>query len=245
MGADLMSGDMTVITRNICPDLAAQLAAGLAPLPLGLALRGQKQSPSVILFDAAQDDDLAPLLSQPVAAIIDVNCHDPLGGLPRLPSSLLVRLSTVMALHRDIAGPLTATLCQRIPQIRSSEAALRTALQEAIGNAVLHGNLGLDGRLRKSLDGLVVFARMMDARSKDPVFSHRPVTIAADWNARALMVTVEDRGAGFAAPRNGTPLPVATATCGRGLAEIRAACARVNIIGKGRRISMRFNLDQG
>lgn len=243
-GGVQLADAIDVVIRNGSESVTAKLAARLAAitLPLGLPRSGLCR-PTVILFDAAMDDDLAGMLAEPTAAIIDVGCHDPIGGLDRLPSALLVRVSTAMALRRDIAGPLTAALCRRLPQARVAEAPLRAAMQEAIGNAVMHGNLGMDGGLRNCRDGLASFAHMMETKAKDPRLTNRSVTIAAKWNAHALVVTVEDCGAGFDHHSHAARQPGATAHGGRGLAQIRAACGRVNLLSKGRRISMRFRLD--
>lgn len=245
MGGSLRAGAVNVAVRNACHVAGASLAAGLAEMPLimGLRSRAKGDRPTIILFDAARDDDLVSLLAEPAAAIIDMGCDDPIGGLVRLPAELLVRVSTAMALRRDIAGPMAAALCRRLPQAHGIESALRTALQEAIGNAVMHGNLGLDSHIRAKCDGLAIFAEMMENRAKDPVFARRPVTIAAKWNAQDLVVTVEDRGEGYDPAHHAGPLPAANAASGRGLAEIRAACRRVNLLAQGRRISMRFRLD--
>ncbi|MBC7950420.1 MAG: ATP-binding protein [Rhodospirillaceae bacterium] len=235
---------ITVLVRNACETNAARLAARLTAMapPLGLP-RGPGERPTVILFDSDQDDDLPAMLAEPVAAIIDVSCHAPMDGLKRLPSALLVRVSTALALTCDVAGPVSAALCRRLPQARPVETALRAAMQEAIGNAVMHGNLGMDSGLRSRCDGLAAFAHMMDTRAKDPDLARRAVTIAAKWNAHALVVTVEDCGIGFDhhAHAGHAPAPL-TAHSGRGLAQIRAACGRVNLLSKGRRISMRFKL---
>lgn len=242
-------GSLNVAVRNACATAAADLAAALARMPPTFGLPRQDPGhhstvilPTVILFDADRDDDLAAMLAEPAVAIIDVGCDDPIGGLARLPSALLVRVSTAMALRRDLAGPLATALCHRLPQARGIAAAVRTALQEAIGNAVMHGNLGLPSSLRAEPDGLADFARLMESRAANPLYARRPVTIAAKWNARGLVVTVEDRGEGYRAGHGGR-LPAATAISGRGLAEIRFACRRVNVLAQGRRISMRFSLD--
>jgi hypothetical protein len=232
-------GPMHVVVRNACAAHAARIAADLHSAPPPLDRPGRRSS--VILFDAEHDDDLAAMLAEPVTAIIDLGCADPIGGLVRLPSSLLVRVSTAMALRCDIAGPLAAALCARLPQAHGAENTLRAALQEAIANAVIHGNLGMGGGLRGQRDGLETFARLMEARAKDPLLIRRSVTIAAKWNARALVLTVEDCGAGFEPAGRAGRLPAATAASGRGLAQIRAACGRVNVLAQGRRISMRFN----
>lgn len=237
------AGAVSVVLRNVSKAAAAPFIARLtvAPPPLRLP-QGAQGRPTVMLFDGDQDDDLPAMLAEPVAAVIDVACHNPLDGLNRLPSGLLVRVSTALALCRDVAGPISAALCQRLPQARPAANDLRAALQEAIGNAVMHGNLAMDSGLRSRRDGLAAFAHMMETRTKDPDLSRRAVTMAAKWNARALVVTVEDCGCGFDHRAHAAHAPALTAHSGRGLAQIRAVCGRMNLLSKGRRISMRFPL---
>jgi len=210
-------------------------AAGLLPL------RADEHGRMVVLFEGAGTASVEDILCPPAAWAIDLDCISPDHGLDRLPARLLVRASTVATVHHDIVGMVVEALTQRLPRLDSIGVDIRLALQEAVSNAVMHGNLCLDGRLRSSRDGLAAFTQAMQRRLADPRFGRRPVTIAADWNHTHMIIRVEDRGRGFTPPA--VSLPVAPKACsGRGIGQIRTLCQRVSFTNGGRRISMRFCL---
>lgn len=210
-------------------------AAGMLPL------RTDGHGHCLVLFEGAGAASLEDILCPPAVWAIDLDCSSPDRGLERLPARLLLRASTLATVNHDMVGVLIAALIQHLPRTEAMAIDLRLALQEAVSNAVMHGNLCLDGRLRSSREGLAVFTRTMQHRLADPRFTRRPVTIAADWNQTHLVIRVEDRGRGFQPPA--VSLPVAPKACsGRGIGQIRALCQRVSFTRQGRRISMRFRL---
>lgn len=210
-------------------------AAGLLPL------RADEHGHIVVLFEGAGSGNIGDILCPPAAWAIDVDCASPHQGLERLPARLLLRASTIAAVHHDLVGLMVEALVQRLPRLSSVDIDVRLALQEAVSNAVMHGNLCLDGRLRNSRDGLAEFTQTMQRRLDDPRFGRRPLTIAADWNHSHLVLRVEDRGRGFKPPE--VSLPVEPRACsGRGIGQIRTLCQRVSFTNGGRRITMRFSL---
>lgn len=218
--------------------LAAQVGKRLERARL--RLEGDSDA-TVWLFDGGKARSIAPLLRFPAVAAIDLGCDDPVGGLSSLPARLLLRVATVHALRHDVAGPMVDELKRRLPRIAPIRATIHSALQEAVGNAVMHGNLALASALRQNRDGLTAMAQLMEHRTADPHYSRRPVTVAARWDLSYLVLTVEDRGHGFQhPPAPAAPLPHAAS--GRGLAHIRSVCSRVTFSAQGRRIAMRFRL---
>ncbi|KIL98674.1 hypothetical protein CCC_02124 [Paramagnetospirillum magnetotacticum MS-1] len=206
-----------------------------------LPLHADENGHCLVLFDGAGTADLGDILCPPAAWAIDLGAASPDQGLDRLPARLLVRAATTTMVAHDVVNVVVAALIERLPRARSIEMDLRIVLQEAVSNAVMHGNLCLDGRLRGSREGLSLFTQTMQRRLGDPRFGHRPVTIALDWNQAYLVVRVEDRGRGFRPPA--TSLPVEAKACsGRGIGQIRALCQRVIFTDRGRRITMRFGL---
>lgn len=230
-GARYKAGD-----RGLATSLVNRITAADFPW------RPEENPGALVLFDSARTPDLNFLLRPPAVAALDVGCKDPLGGLKTLPAHLLLRVTTATAMRHDVAGPLTDALAARLPRLRGITTSVRTALQEAIGNAVMHGNLALGSELRESIAGLAMMGRLMEQRAADPRYGRRPVTVAARWDGTTLVLTVEDRGTGFRPPTSTKALPGPIATSGRGLAEIRAHCSRVTFSTGGRRITMRFRL---
>ncbi|BAE51462.1 hypothetical protein amb2658 [Paramagnetospirillum magneticum AMB-1] len=210
-------------------------AAGLLPL------RADEHGQCLVLFEGSSADDLDDILCPPAAWAIDLDSSSPDRGLDRLPARLLVRAATTTTVRHDVVSVVVAALRQRLPRAGMIEDDIRLTLQEAVSNAVMHGNLSLDGRLRGSREGLSKFTQTMQNRLADSRFGHRPVTIALDWNQTHLVIRVEDRGRGFQPPA--ISLPVEPKACsGRGIGQIRALCERVLFTDRGRRITMRFRL---
>lgn len=207
-----------------------------------LPLRGHDHA--LVLFSGSGTGGIEDILCPPATWAIDMDCSAPDQGLERLPARLLIRAATTTTVTHDVVGLMIDALNQRLPRLDPLLVDVRLALQEALSNAVMHGNLGLNGRLRSTRDGLLSFTQSMQERLADRRYGRRPVTIAADWNQTHLVMRVEDLGRGFVPPMVSLPVP-ADACSGRGLGQIRALCQRVSFTKQGRRITMRFRLPTG
>jgi len=216
-------------SRHVERTLAEAAIAGLGP--------GDGR---VTVFDSDREDDLVPVLGAETSLAIDVRCRAAAAGLAVGPGSLTLRLTTAAAARLDVASAFATALSVREPGFRAGAVDLRIALQEAIGNAVLHGNLGLDGGQRRTREGLVAFGTAMAARLADPAYAALAVTVAAEWDSRHLVVAVEDCGVGFdpaqVVSEAGTPM-------GMGLAVIRSRCGGVSFSKGGRRIAMAYAVE--
>lgn len=219
-------------------------AAGLLPFETRLCrLNGRHEEPlRVLVFDDGCAETLTTALAAPIDAAIDAGCGDEAAF--SLPSALLtLRVSTATANRLELAQMFVDTLQIRHPEMEPLASRMMDALQEAVGNAVMHGNLGLDSRFRATLDGLRWFAAAMTERLANPVFARLPVTIAAQLRRGGIVVWVEDYGQGFdysEAPN----LPPMSAAGGYGLSIILGSCDKVSFSRGGRRISMLFRLPQ-
>ncbi|MBF0562481.1 MAG: ATP-binding protein [Alphaproteobacteria bacterium] len=78
-------------------------------------------------------------------------------------------------------------------------------LHEALANALLHGNLGLDSGLRDDFMQYERFCQLLDERLHDPVASQLRVEMAATWTEDLLEVTISDEGDGFTMPNKSGP----------------------------------------
>lgn len=145
----------------------------------------------------------------------------------------------------------TASLLENDPVRQFCQAAGRLApaldvtlmelgLAEAVGNAIVHGNLGLQSDLRHSLAGLVEFNQRIAERTADPTLAARRVRITARPAGAGLEIRVSDDGAGYDLQAElARPLDVA-AKSGRGLGLIRKLCAQVRGENGGRTLCMLF-----
>lgn len=193
----------------------------------------------IALFDG-DTADFDALLANPISAALDVACLSARHPLPMRPDVLVWRLSTRTALKIDGANAFTKAVICRQPGLAPAEGKIAMALQEAIGNAVLHGNLDLKTAQRGNLEGLVEFAAEMERRTAEPAYACRPVTVGAATCRDRMVIWVDDCGRGFTpvAPRD----IVLSAGGGNGLAMIRACCQDLAIRRGGRRTVMAFAL---
>lgn len=77
------------------------------------------------------------------------------------------------------------------------------AFQEALTNAVEHGNLELLSMWKDEFDseGTDKFTRLKKLRLADQKFADRRITIACDYSDETLRLCISDEGSGFLAPR--------------------------------------------
>jgi hypothetical protein len=197
----------------------------------------RRRTRRVAVFDGRQAADLGGILRQPETGFLDLSCVD-VPPMPVLSAALILRLATATALRLDVASAFAAAVAERFPELRPLETKMGMALQEAVGNAVLHGNLELKTAQRGNLRGLSEFAAEMERRLADDAYASRPVTIGAVRGRSQSILWVEDRGRGFLPPEpRGIRL---SAAGGNGLAMIRSCTQGTFFSHGGRRIRMIF-----
>lgn len=197
---------------------------------------GRREQSGVTIFDGQTESGFVAALAAPATTVIEAQCADNAGGLPA--AALLLRLSTATATRLDAADAFASALLARFPHLGGQIAEIRFAVHEAVANAVIHGNLGLDSAMRSSVEELRRFAATMEARLGDPAHAGLPVTILARSCPGGLVISVEDGGAGFQ-PKTIRP-PASAAAGGLGLSIIGKCCRRLRFSRGGRRISMLF-----
>ncbi len=117
------------------------------------------------------------------------------------------------------------------------------ALQEAISNAVLHGNLGLSSSLREN--GNDEFLRLAEVRRRQTPWKERIVCVRCCVNDHSAEIVVTDQGDGFE--------PAAVRSCvdgsgiykmsGRGIAIMEALMDNVVFNDGGRTVILTINRD--
>lgn len=120
---------------------------------------------------------------------------------------------------------------------------LELALDEAIANAVEHGNLELASSLKEEFDaeGKDQYSKLKEERLKDNRYASRFVFVSAYANADELRVVVRDEGAGFL-QSSGSSTQILESNfdlpqcSGRGLILIRAASDNVSFNSTGNQV---------
>jgi CheY-like chemotaxis protein/anti-sigma regulatory factor (Ser/Thr protein kinase) len=124
-------------------------------------------------------------------------------------------------------------LCDEIGKIRVS-----VALQEALYNAIYHGNLEVSSSLREQDNRL--YLGLIDQRRKEKPFRNRRVEVVARESPAEVVYTVRDEGPGFdpsTLPDPTDPSNLERVT-GRGLLLIRTFMDKVFHNEKGNQITM-------
>ncbi|NWH07430.1 MAG: ATP-binding protein [Alphaproteobacteria bacterium] len=159
-------------------------------------------------------------------------------GLAASGAALCIVVRTSTAYRRPLAREIAVALKRRCDIGDETALIMETVLHEALMNAILHGNLGLNSEARQGFGMLDRFQSLIDHRLKLPQFSNKPLVIGATWTSRFIDLSVRDDGTGYSAkPR---ALPDESRASGRGLAIIQALAAAVSFKEGGRLIEMRI-----
>ena len=168
---------------------------------------------------------------------LDARCRATLAG-----GGLVLSLTTAAVCVLPVVD-LAAEAIRRRFDLPAGELAERVeiCLAEALGNAVIHGNLAIPGHLRTSPHGFERFRQVMTERLRDPMLAERRVEIhalRADENSFTLLVS--DQGCGFdLRAQIEREIPI-DAHCGRGLDLIRRGCDGFGTEDGGRTLRMMF-----
>jgi anti-sigma regulatory factor (Ser/Thr protein kinase) len=113
-------------------------------------------------------------------------------------------------------------------------------VQEALMNAVLHGNLRIDPHLRDNLQGLLEAQEAIESKLNAPEVARSMIRMEAIWNASSLNVVIQDSGDGYdeTVTHEGTE----DGASGRGLAILQAFSDKVAVLNGGTTVKLEFRL---
>jgi anti-sigma regulatory factor (Ser/Thr protein kinase) len=118
---------------------------------------------------------------------------------------------------------------------------IEICLGEAVGNAVIHGNLGIPNHLRATSKGFERFRQIMGERMANPALAGRRVEVNVSASGTDLItVRVSDQGSGFDLARHMKRSVESEAKSGRGLGLIRRLCSSLLTEDDGRTLVMTF-----
>ena len=119
------------------------------------------------------------------------------------------------------------------------------ALNEALTNSIIHGNLGISSKLKEESDR--AFARAVAARCSDPEYAMRPVDIQVNYDGQKTQWVFGDQGEGFDFQTVLTRLEEGQLDplrpSGRGLLMMRAFLDEVRYEEGGRRAILTLHQD--
>ena len=155
---------------------------------------------------------------------------------------LAVSLSTATAFACDVVGRFAKAVRERMPAMPPNLGDdVEMCLAEAVGNAVVHGNLEIDSGLRSNREDFALYCDLLKQGLADPVLSARRVEVS--WmalNPYQQIVVVTDQGRGFSLDaylHAGVDLD---AKSGRGLPLIKMLSKSMSLEDEGRSLVMTF-----
>lgn len=148
----------------------------------------------------------------------------------------------VLESDTSLIAPLIEYLQEQISTMRLFDhlqtTRISVAVQEAIANAIYHGNLELDSELRQ--DDESIFYRLAEERRRVSEYAKRRVRVEATLSASEVRVLIQDDGPGFnpSEVRDPTEEINMDRIGGRGLLLIRTLMDEVNHNPKGNEITI-------
>lgn len=210
----------------------------------GLSLAAQDVegtcAPAVLIVGRLDQDRLGRACELPFAASVEADLL-PLAGdtLTRCldPSSRTCVLTTATAYGLNVSSAVVKGLGAAGPaRIRW----IKTALTEAVGNAVIHGNLGLRSAEQADNDSFIAFGAKVAGMLNEETYRLRPIEVSLARCGGEVEVAVRDVGEGFDFSAGWGVAD--NKMSGRGLGFIEDHCLSVTHVDGGRGIVMRFLL---
>lgn len=138
--------------------------------------------------------------------------------------------------------PFLLQFLLEVQELRSQAGALYTVMAELYSNALEHGVMGLDSRLKRDAKG---FARYYAERSAqlanlDQGFVRFHLQLAPEADGGRLTLRVEDSGCGFDPQTIPEPQQGGAMLSGRGMALVRKLTDRCSYSADGRCVSVEF-----
>jgi anti-sigma regulatory factor (Ser/Thr protein kinase) len=200
--------------------------------------------PRFTCWDGVSETSLGRALRQPATECIEAELmeHAVRSARHRAARQRLSLTMTTRSVYRHpVSKVFTEAMEARLHFPPDLHQRFQTALQEALMNAMFHGNLGLNSRLRDGLDGLAASHAAIESMLGRPAIARRAIRVDAVWNATMLSIMVRDSGEGFARSEpKPAERPRGEKHHGRGLFILEAFCDRVALLHGGTTIKLVF-----
>lgn len=150
-------------------------------------------------------------------------------------NDLYLSLTTASAYKNEIALHYYRWIASKIDLNDDLAMKLELALQEAMANGLIHGNMGLDKTLPDSFHELGAYGDEVRGKLDSAENGQKRIEVWARWDADELTVSILDHGAGFEAKE-----PSDSGVTGWGLCLIESLTAGIAITEGGRMMTMWF-----
>ncbi|GLH81186.1 hypothetical protein SSBR45G_60950 [Bradyrhizobium sp. SSBR45G] len=196
----------------------------------------------VSYWNGVSEQTLEAALARPVHQCVEADLFDGCGGGPDIGRLSADRLSLVVttrsAYRHSVVKTFVDALRTRLPLTEDLRIRIYSAAQEALMNAVLHGNLRIDGGLRGSLDGLIAAQSIIESKLDSPEIGGAAIRIDAAWTASEVEVTIRDSGDGY--DYSGVRPAAEDGASGRGLEILQVFSDRVTVLNGGTTVRLEF-----
>lgn len=146
-------------------------------------------------------------------------------------------LSSRTCYQLPVAKMLVEQLHQLHPLSEEQSMRVRTCVQEALINAVVHGNFGIEGEF-SDIMGFEYYYEQIESKLADSYYGEKRVSFVVQHSQQVLRVTVSDEGAGHdCIIAETTPM---TQMHGRGLSIVHSLADHVRHLDFGRTLEMTF-----
>lgn len=156
-------------------------------------------------FSLERDDTLDNTLKRPYNIFVEINGNK---GLEALLDNLLsespdtiISITTHSCYKHNVALSATTMLVERLAIRQDKEIQIATCLQEAIMNALLHGNLAVQGKFN-TLEGFNLYREEIERKLEQEEYRNKRINISI-WDGHShLKIAVNDEGGGFSINTN-------------------------------------------
>jgi len=220
-------------------EFAAAAGTGFGPVVADLPADEELDS-AIVLAATLEDERLAEIISRGAVTCIEIGRLDAPGIAASLSlarsSSIFISLTTASAYRMQLAHRIVQAIARRRPLDEERSYDMELALQEAISNAVIHGNLAVQSLENPSLTALERFSSEVEGRLADPDLACQRLKVAARVGDGGIAIDVIDQGPGF------TPgARKSSVASGRGISLIETLVSGWELLDDGRRIRLRFD----
>lgn len=216
------------------------------PAPVGRdALARALAEPHAVLVEAAGGGEPCAAsdcaADSAVVAALEAEESWPLAAGAR---GVFLSLGTRTAYGIHLAALLADALVARGVIGADMRSGVELCLQEAIANAIIHGNLGISSASKDTTSGHCAFSQLVNERLNCPIHGQRRVMVHLVWDPVRLSIRVIDQGAGFDPDSVPPARPGGRARSGRGLMFMRALAAEIALELGGRCTTLTFQRDR-
>ncbi|MGJ4929995.1 ATP-binding protein [Bradyrhizobium sp. HKCCYLS2038] len=210
---------------------------------MGNSLQASASGPHVTCWDGASEATLEAALEPPAIQCVEVGlagkCEGDLDGAAE-PGHLSLVVTTRSAYKHCIVKVFIHAMEHRTALTEDLRVRVYSAVQEALMNAVLHGNLRINPESRGSLDGLLAAHDAIESKLSSSDVAEAPIRMDALWDEAQLRVLVHDSGVGY--EPQAVQSRAGEDSMGRGLAILQAFSDNVAILDGGTTVELEFRL---